>query len=372
MMPNAWFYKLKDMGRRTRKHNSQSMKRKPPSATTTTSQETRLSEPRYTYYFTDSTDADKFYNSSKHLKASETRFPDPPRRSSKRSANRKTIYKPSARLVTSSVPAGCSCHATLDPAWTKANRRQSPTFVSPHGSSPVSDIHESLSSDSESDKVAAPDSFEQPSCSSSCNCRVSSSTADIIIDMNGENFTREGKKQDEFDTVLELDLPPILTKPVKPDKKTIEVTKCGNSASRLEETETRRALSIKMAKEKNIRREHEANPLVRRSSANSTGIRLRGNSPRLASRKVQAYARKSVSSRNRNLSGSFAVVKSSMDPQTDFQDSMMEMIVENNIRASKDLEDLLACYLQLNSNQYHDLIVKAFEQIWFDMPDLRL
>ena len=93
---------------------------------------------------------------------------------------------------------------------------------------------------------------------------------------------------------------------------------------------------------------------------------------RLASRKIQSFARKSLSSKNKNLPGSFAVVKSSFDPERDFRDSVVEMIVENNIRASKDLEELLACYLSLNSNEYHDLIVKAFEQIWFDMADLRL
>jgi uncharacterized protein (TIGR01568 family) len=346
MMPNAWFYKLKDMGGRTRKHNSSHPIKKKP-------QETHLSQPRYTYSFTESTGAERFYNSSKHSKASETHFPDPPRRSSKRRANRRTVYKPSPRPVTSSpVSAGCGCHATLDSV-------QSPNFVSPNDSSTVSDIHDSLLSDSESDHFPAPDSFELPSCSSSCNCRVSSSTTDIIIDMNNETFTREGKKLDGFDTILRLDLPPILTKPVKSDYKTIEATKFRSSSSKMEE---------------NIRtqKEHKANPLVRRSSANSTGVRLRANSPRLASRKIQVHARKSVSSRTKSFSGSFAVVKSSMDPQTDFRDSMVEMIVENNIRASKDLEDLLACYLSLNSNEFHDLIVKAFEQIWFDMADLRL
>jgi uncharacterized protein (TIGR01568 family) len=67
-----------------------------------------------------------------------------------------------------------------------------------------------------------------------------------------------------------------------------------------------------------------------------------------------------------------AVVKSSFDPQKDFRESMMEMIVENNIKASKDLEDLLACYLSLNSDEYHDLIIKVFKQIWFDLSDIKL
>ncbi|KAG6403552.1 hypothetical protein SASPL_135777 [Salvia splendens] len=64
---------------------------------------------------------------------------------------------------------------------------------------------------------------------------------------------------------------------------------------------------------------------------------------------------------------SFAIVKASFDPENDFKESMMEMIVENKIRASKELEELLACYLSLNPNQYHDTIIKAFQQIWFSM-----
>ncbi|URE08918.1 DUF623 domain containing protein [Musa troglodytarum] len=51
---------------------------------------------------------------------------------------------------------------------------------------------------------------------------------------------------------------------------------------------------------------------------------------------------------------------------------MVAMIVENNIRASKDLEELLACYLSLNSNEYHDVIVKVFQQIWFDLAEVKL
>ncbi|MCL7049385.1 hypothetical protein MKW94_020181 [Papaver nudicaule] len=77
-----------------------------------------------------------------------------------------------------------------------------------------------------------------------------------------------------------------------------------------------------------------------------------------------------VLSINKNVSDSFAVIKSSFDPQRDFRESMVEMIVENNLRKSGDLEELLACYLSLNSNEYHDVIVKVFEQIWFDLTDI--
>ncbi|XP_044496610.1 transcription repressor OFP5-like [Mangifera indica] len=64
---------------------------------------------------------------------------------------------------------------------------------------------------------------------------------------------------------------------------------------------------------------------------------------------------------------SFAVVKTSFDPQKDFQDSMNEMIMEKKISQPEELEELLACYLTLNSDEYHDLIIKVFRQVWCEM-----
>ncbi|KAK9132231.1 hypothetical protein Scep_011759 [Stephania cephalantha] len=67
---------------------------------------------------------------------------------------------------------------------------------------------------------------------------------------------------------------------------------------------------------------------------------------------------------------SFAVAKSSFDPQKDFRDSMMEMITENNITQPEELENLLVCYLSLNSDQYHDLIIKVFQEVWIAISQL--
>eukprot|EP00268_Persea_americana_P037647 TRINITY_DN37344_c1_g1_i1.p1 TRINITY_DN37344_c1_g1~~TRINITY_DN37344_c1_g1_i1.p1 ORF type:complete len:437 (+),score=99.98 TRINITY_DN37344_c1_g1_i1:140-1450(+) len=64
---------------------------------------------------------------------------------------------------------------------------------------------------------------------------------------------------------------------------------------------------------------------------------------------------------------SFAVVKCSFNPQQDFRESMLEMIRENGIRHPDDLESLLSCYLSLNSEDYHDIIVKVFREVWFDL-----
>ncbi|XP_014518690.1 transcription repressor OFP5 [Vigna radiata var. radiata] len=64
---------------------------------------------------------------------------------------------------------------------------------------------------------------------------------------------------------------------------------------------------------------------------------------------------------------SFAVIKSSIDPMQDFRDSMIEMIIENQIIQPEEMEDLLVCYLTLNADEYHDLIIKVFRKVWFDM-----
>nr|GME18106.1 transcription repressor OFP1 [Ipomoea batatas] len=138
----------------------------------------------------------------------------------------------------------------------------------------------------------------------------------------------------DTDTIPPPQLPPIITKP----------------SPKTEEKEHRDHM-VKRSKEQRIRP-------VRRNS----GLKLRTKSPRMG-KTIHHQDRKSVSSSTKN----FAVVKTSRDPRRDFRESMVEMIVENNIRASKDLEDLLACYLSLNSDEYHDLIIKVFKQIWFDL-----
>ncbi|KAK6917736.1 Ovate protein family, C-terminal [Dillenia turbinata] len=68
----------------------------------------------------------------------------------------------------------------------------------------------------------------------------------------------------------------------------------------------------------------------------------------------------------------FAVVKCSFDPQQDFRDSMVEMITEKRIRRPDEMEELLACYLALNSDAYHDLIIKVFRQVWFELNHIQL
>ncbi|XP_038974598.1 transcription repressor OFP7-like [Phoenix dactylifera] len=61
---------------------------------------------------------------------------------------------------------------------------------------------------------------------------------------------------------------------------------------------------------------------------------------------------------------SFAVVKRSEDPRADFRRSMAEMVVEKEIYDAGDLEQLLLCFLSLNSRHHHRAIVAAFSDIW--------
>ncbi|CAA2964591.1 Hypothetical predicted protein [Olea europaea subsp. europaea] len=61
---------------------------------------------------------------------------------------------------------------------------------------------------------------------------------------------------------------------------------------------------------------------------------------------------------------SLAVVNCSNDPYTDFRTSMVEMIVEKQIFTAKELENLLQCFLSLNSYHHHRVIIEVFSEIW--------
>lgn len=64
------------------------------------------------------------------------------------------------------------------------------------------------------------------------------------------------------------------------------------------------------------------------------------------------------------INDSVAVVKDSQDPYRDFKHSMLQMIVEKQIGSKEDLQALLNCFLELNSQPHHDVILRAFDEIW--------
>lgn len=155
-----------------------------------------------------------------------------------------------------------------------------------------------------------------------CNCQV----APAFV-------STESYYNDSYDKV---DLPPINTKTAKSKE----------AGSGIWTTNTR-------------------SPVRKMKAANSFSPRV-GN-------KVRVHGIKSGRRSNaRSLAESMIVMKTSVDPWRDFKESMVEMIMENNINTSKDLEDLLACYLSLNSDEYHDVIINVFKQIWFECTDIRL
>ncbi|KAI8011769.1 Acyl-CoA-binding domain-containing protein 6 [Camellia lanceoleosa] len=61
---------------------------------------------------------------------------------------------------------------------------------------------------------------------------------------------------------------------------------------------------------------------------------------------------------------SFAVVKESVDPYEDFKASMIEMILAKQLFEERDFEQLLECFLSLNSRHHYGVIVDAFSDIW--------
>lgn len=61
------------------------------------------------------------------------------------------------------------------------------------------------------------------------------------------------------------------------------------------------------------------------------------------------------------------VVESSYDPYNDFRESMIEMIVDQDIHETSDLEELLQCYLALNESEYHEVIVDVFMDVWHEL-----
>ncbi|KAF8018735.1 hypothetical protein BT93_H3591 [Corymbia citriodora subsp. variegata] len=298
MMPNAWFYKLKDMSSRGRRNHSSLKKRHQNVAAPSSSYSPRTS------------------SSSTHK------------------SRRKTIYRPSSPTPVWTQPTHIPTHSPY--VDTDIDASPEPDYLYQRLQHHHRPSHSSSSSsDSDGDALA------------SFDCKLTSSTTDIIIDINQDQSTSTDTTPRPI-----LPVPPILTKAsfTRPRPRPRPRSRASSTSSSQEQTQ-------------------KTSPARMRKP----GIKVRGNSPRI--QVVPAQARKSISSvkfSNKNLADSFAVVKSSVDPQRDFWESMVEMIVENDISASKDLEDLLACYLSLNLPYYHPHIVKAFERIWFHMSNLSL
>ncbi|XP_030541906.2 LOW QUALITY PROTEIN: transcription repressor OFP1-like [Rhodamnia argentea] len=344
MIPNAWFHKLRDMERARNHHHhknpppSKPKKKQPPttttpttSATTTTTTTTKHhhhSLPRKSYHFTRNLHPNQNFQDTPRNIPSK---PDP-----------EPVHDPFAHAspVRDEDTAGVSS-ATVQPQPL-----------------PIQEIRLDCLLIAESPPLNKTASCSS-SCSSTCSHGVNSiSGSDTVVHADQHSFDKEPKKPHSTrDSLSQLQLPPIATKPK---------LKLRSSSAKQQESN----LSAK--------EQHRTGPRRRSPAASyphSPGVKLKTKSPRLlAKMKLEGHARKSspaAASLNLTRFGnSFAVVKSSSDPARDFRESMVEMIVENNIKGSKELEELLTCYLSLNSDEYHQVIVDVFKQIWFDLSDL--
>ncbi|XP_071742314.1 transcription repressor OFP8-like [Rutidosis leptorrhynchoides] len=71
-----------------------------------------------------------------------------------------------------------------------------------------------------------------------------------------------------------------------------------------------------------------------------------------------------IKGKGKIVKDSVAIVKKSSNPHEDFRVSMLEMIVERQIFGTQDLENLLQCFLSLNSEEHHRVICDVFTEIW--------
>ncbi|KAL5231145.1 hypothetical protein ABZP36_029921 [Zizania latifolia] len=115
-------------------------------------------------------------------------------------------------------------------------------------------------------------------------------------------------------------------------------------------------------------------PIRTRPASSVASIEWSGtcpSSPRLRSRRLHVLGGggKAGAGRGRRRRSGIAVVKASAEPAMDFRESMVEMVVENGVRAPEDLLDLLEWYLSVNSREHHGVIMEVFRAIWIEITD---
>ncbi|KAF8716861.1 hypothetical protein HU200_025960 [Digitaria exilis] len=374
MIPNAWFFKLRDM--RARGGAAPSPRAAPPSRPLP-------STPRHagggwlphraSHYYTPRVGDDHIVLGSPiHAKASDTRFPplqlSPPRRSRRRHHRRRRSVKLAHYSSVSTTSSGVAS-SPASAAGCRCGRRPDLVVVgveAPDTPSPCRrDMFVGYSSDEEEHDE---EDLKKPALAvrrgdDKLDGKVFTSATEIIIDL------RTKKKKT---------LPPIITKTTPARRRDPD------AGCELEDKH------IDVLKHATTHRDSPAHPeqskqLIkpRRSVSSPRRLKTRANTPRVASAPSKKCKPPATAAAARSparattkppppLAESFAVVKTSRDPRRDFRESMEEMITENGIRTAADLEDLLACYLALNAAEYHDLIVEVFEHIWVTLLDVKM
>ncbi|ESQ51553.1 hypothetical protein EUTSA_v10017964mg [Eutrema salsugineum] len=303
MIPNAWFHKLKDMTKQSKP------KTKPfSSSSSNIYNKKKPSSDSLLHQSSTSHFSNRFVADNPHHNS--------PRNSlhTKRMSKRKTLYKPSVKPITPFASEGFN--------KSNFNGQDSSHCLFPAlESSPESFLY----------------SFYEEEDVEFVN------SSNLKIDSKNKAFTKHKVKESDS---IEKACPAS-----NPAKKPLKSHLSVKIRQELEEDDDE------------CRAERKYQKKISSGRKSSAGINLKKvNSPR-----IQLSGTRRSTSRSESkqvVLESFAVMKSSVDPKKDFRESMVEMIEENNIRASKDLEDLLACYLTLNPKEYHDLIIQVFEQIW--------
>ncbi|KAJ4751050.1 transcription repressor [Rhynchospora pubera] len=318
MVPNAWFYKLRDMGHKRRRNQNYLLREDLACCRTSRLSRKSFTSPpsppkqsfvphRSSYYYSNTMlEARENLSSPVHLtKRRDVDIPlDSPRKSKRRSHRRHLkvlINSPSPKRISTSSLIQCNC------SHDKVKFEKSPTKN-----------HETRVFDSEEGV----------------------SVTDYTVRTGKKCSSPKFQKNDNSSKVIELALSPVRTRLDRAFKDNDNSFYTINKRPQLK---------------------------TKRASQAVHRIRTRVISPRVATKSATKGKKM-----NQDLKDSLAVMKFSSDPQRDFMESMIEMIIANNMRSSRDLEDLLACYLSLNSDYYHSVIVKVFKEVWFDLNKLRI
>ncbi|KAJ4875227.1 Transcription repressor OFP3 [Raphanus sativus] len=321
IMPPSWLYKLKGISRSSRKHTPASPRRLSSSSTTDDASSSRNTL--------------RLSSSPYHPQGSSS---SPPKSPFKRKLKRKTVYKPSSRLKLSSSSSSSSFNPHVPLTTTSRNHRSPNAIILEpsrnHRSKPFSAnaiTVEPSSRKHRSKPSSSANAVSDSTVGSSSDPVSFSSPSDQNYDVKNHHSVKT------LDDVCDEDP--------------------SNSSPVLVETVKEPPLETKTQQK------------LKKPKATSPGIRIRAHSPRIARKKTKAAGRTSPPQpmKKEMAAESFAIVLTSVDPERDFRESMVEMIVVNKIKEQKDLEDLLACYLSLNSSEYHDTIIKAFEKTWFHL-----
>lgn len=86
--------------------------------------------------------------------------------------------------------------------------------------------------------------------------------------------------------------------------------------------------------------------------------------PNHTTRERKPRRKKKICNNGRVVRESVPVTVDSAEPYEDFRESMVQMIVEKEIYAWDDLNELLHQFLSLNSPSHHPLILHAFADLW--------